>query len=105
MNQAPQAIPSHLINDRYWKGTLHLFLNHGKLSRFLTDDFIDLQSARIAGDKLKRISAPWSQSEKFLLNLALHLFNERHKVNLSDMDYLDPHNKALAFEALRLRFG
>ncbi|WP_268874254.1 hypothetical protein [Sutcliffiella cohnii] len=39
-----------------------------------------------------------------MLKLALHLFNERNKVNLGDMDYLDDSNKKLAIEAIKLRY-
>jgi hypothetical protein len=53
---------------------------------------------------LKKLAGPWSNSEKVLLNLALHLFNERNKFNLSDLDFLDDTNKKLAFEAMKIRF-
>ena len=55
-----------------------------------------MEQGTIKINALKKVAAPWSQSEKFILYLALHLFNERHKVNLSDMDYLDATNKELA---------
>lgn len=104
-NPAEYTIPSDLIRDRYWRGTLHLFSNQAKLRAVFTTQYFDLHYRSIKAIGLKRISAPWSQSEKFMLNLALHLYNEIHKVNLSDMDYLDPNNKQLAFEAIKLRFG
>jgi hypothetical protein len=53
---------------------------------------------------LKKASAPWSSSEKVMLNLALHLFNERNKFTLADLDLLDSKNKKLAFEAINIRF-
>ncbi len=98
-------IPAHLMQDRYWSGTLHLFMRHDKLQRFLTNQHFNFSEGTIDAPALKRLAKPWSQSERFMLDLALHLYNEQHKVNLSDMDYLDSANKALAFEALRLRFG
>jgi len=104
-NVSAVKVPEHLMRDRYWRGTLHLFVNHPKLQSCFNTKYFDLQSGTIKGPVLKKLSGPWSESEKFALNLALHLFNERYKVNLSDMDYLDPYNKQLAFEALRLRFA
>ena len=99
-------IPAHLLKDRYWRGTLTLFMKHAKLQRCLTSQFFDFEEGTVDVAALKRLAKPWSQSEKIMLNLALHLFNERHAaVSLSDMDMLDSTNKALAFEALRLRFG
>lgn len=106
-------IPQHMLSDRYWKATLHLFAKHALLKRYFTtkyfdfeEDTIDFEEDTIDSAALKRLSRTWSQSEKFMLNLALHLFNERlAKVNLSDMDYLDEFNKQLVLEALRLRFN
>jgi hypothetical protein len=98
-------IPAHLMKDRYWSGTLHLFLNNAKLNRCLTTQYFNVEDGTIKATALKKLAKPWSQSEKFMLNLALHMYNEQHKVNLSDMDYLDSNNRALVFEALRKRYG
>ncbi|MEK3721985.1 hypothetical protein [Paenibacillus sp. FSL H8-0034] len=98
-------IPVHLMKDRYWSGTLHLFLNNAKLQRCLTTEYFDFEECTIRITALKRLAKPWSQSERFMLELALHMFSEGNKVNLSDMDYLDSSNKALVYEALRLRYG
>ncbi|MEF2247716.1 hypothetical protein [Paenibacillus sp. IITD108] len=98
-------IPDHLLRDRYWKAMLYLFSNHPKLERYFTAQYFDLESGTVRAAALKKAAAPWSESEKFVLNLALHCFNEIHKVNLSDMDYLDQQSKQLAFEAIKLRFG
>lgn len=98
------GIPTHLLNDRYWRGTIHLFQNHRKLNQVFNTKYFDLQKGTIKTGSLQKVSGPWSQSEKFALKLALHLFNERHKVNLGDMDYLDDSNKKLCFEAIKLRY-
>ncbi|MGE6260907.1 hypothetical protein ACQKCU_24025 [Heyndrickxia sporothermodurans] len=98
------TIPSHLYQDRYWKPILHLFRNNAKLKSVFTTKYFDLEDEVIKVASLKRTIAPWSQSEKFLVNLALHLYNENNKVNLSDMDYLDDYNKKLVMEAITLRF-
>ncbi|MNK79719.1 hypothetical protein D3C87_993950 [compost metagenome] len=101
----PSTIPAELMQDRYWRGTLHLFANQPKLKSVCTTQYIDVLNRTIEADALKRKARPWSQSEKFMLSLALHLYNDRHKVNLSDMDFLDPNNKRLAFHAIQMRYG
>ncbi|CAH1190366.1 hypothetical protein PAECIP111893_00296 [Paenibacillus plantiphilus] len=98
-------IPAHLQRDRYWGALLYLFINTPKLQLYFTPGYVCLKSERVFGTKLKKVSAPWSQSEKFMLKLALHCFNERNKVDLSDMDYLDSNHRQIAFTALKLRYG
>ncbi|MGE8207743.1 hypothetical protein ACQKP0_25055 [Heyndrickxia sp. NPDC080065] len=98
------TIPRSLQQDRYWKGVIHLFKNNAKLKSVFTTKYFDLEDEVIKVASLKKAIAPWSQSEKFLVNLALHLYNEDNKVNLSYMDYLDDYNKKLAMEAITLRF-
>ncbi|MCJ8015249.1 hypothetical protein MUG84_26630 [Paenibacillus sp. KQZ6P-2] len=98
------TIPQSIIQSKYLMGTLNLFLKHHKLRRYCSNQYIDVVNETINVSALKRISRPWSKSEKFMLALALHLYNESNKVNLSDMDCLDDVNKRLAFEAIHLRF-
>ncbi|MEH7122079.1 hypothetical protein V7127_02420 [Bacillus sp. JJ1773] len=98
------TIPSSIARDRYWRGVIHLFQNNLKLKSVFTTKYFDLEAGSIKITSLKRVAAPWSHSEKFMLNLALHLYNERNKVNLSDIDYLDEYNKKLAMEAIKMRF-
>ncbi|MDK8193744.1 hypothetical protein QP794_27040 [Paenibacillus sp. UMB7766-LJ446] len=99
-------IPQHLYQDKYWRSTLYLFMNQPSLRRCLTTKYFDLEGGIIESAALKRLSKPWSLAEKFMLNLALHLFNANlAKVNLADMDYLDSNNLALVHEALKIRFG
>jgi hypothetical protein len=101
----PATIPSHLVRDRYWKPLIYLFQNHSKLSSYFTTKYFDLEAGIVKTQSLKRVAAPWSHSEKAMLQLALHLYNERNKFNLSDLDYFDDYNKKLAFEAMKLRFN
>jgi hypothetical protein len=98
------TIPGYMATDRYWKAVIHLFMNHSKLKSVFTTKYFDLENGSIKIAALKKLAGPWSQSEKFMLNLALHLYNERNKVNLSDMDYLDVYNRKLAMEAITKRF-
>jgi len=98
------TIPSSIATDRYWKPVIHLFTKNAKLKSMFTTKYFDLEAGTIKITSLKKATGPWSPSEKFMLNLALHLYNERNKVNLSDMDYLDEYNRKLAMEAITLRF-
>jgi hypothetical protein len=99
------TIPAHLLQDREWGAMLHLFLNCPNLNCYLTTQYFDFQSCSVKVAALKRLAGPWSQAEKFMLNLAFHCYNNRNKVDLGDMDYLDPNNRQLAFEALQKRYG
>lgn len=99
------GIPVHLWQDRYWRGMLHLFVEQPRLKSLFTSRYFDFDSGIVECDAMKRAARPWSPGERFMLNLALHLFNERHKVNLSDLDYLDPNNKQIALKAIQLRFN
>lgn len=99
-------IPAHLVvQNQNWRGTLHLFMNHHRLNSCLTSQYFDFEEETVDCEELKRTARGWDDSERFILDLALHLFNQRNKVNLSDMDYLDQANKKLAFEAISLRFN
>lgn len=98
------SIPAPLLKDRYWASLIHLFQNNYKLKSVFTTKYFDLQKRTVKFQALKKNAVPWSTSERVMLNLALHLFNERNKFNLSDVDYLDSNNKNLAYEAIRIRF-
>lgn len=93
-----------LKDDRYWKGLLYIFSQNQKLSQFIASH-IDFDELSINATGLIKLSSPWSPSEKFMLNLALHLYNENYTFNLSDMDRLDPINKKIAFKAIQMRFA
>jgi hypothetical protein len=99
------SIPTSLLRDRYWASLIHLFQNHYCLKSAFTTKYFDLETETIKTQVLKKNSSVWSHSEKIMLSLALHLFNERNKFNLSDLDYLDDNNRKLAYEAIRIRFG
>jgi hypothetical protein len=95
---------SHI--DPYLDTLIFLFSNHSKLQRYLTDDYINIYEGIIEEEKLKKLSKSWSQSEKFILQLALHLYSGRGKLDLNDIDYLDAKNKHLVMEmeAMKIRF-
>lgn len=87
-----------------WASILYLFKNHSKLQNYLTDDYFDLDNGFIHVKQLLAISKSWSRSERFMLQLAIHLFNGEVKVDLNDIDYLDLNNKRLVIKALKMRF-
>lgn len=101
------TIPVHLSRNMYWKPVIHLFKNHSKLQDYFTTKYFDLENEVIQIRKLKAVAKPWSQSEKFMLNLAFHLFNDSNKLpnGLGGMACLDENNTKLAVEAIQLRFG
>lgn len=99
-----KGIPVEMRKDRYWSGLLHLFINHPKLKMYMHSQWIDLANFSVHAESLLIVSRPWSPSERFMLRLALHLFNERYEINLSDMDRLDHANKKLAIQAIQRRF-
>lgn len=98
------SIPESLLRSRHWRSMLYLFQNHPKLQRYFNTKFFDLEAERVKIQALKREAKPWSDSEKFMLNLALHLFNDANKVDLGQMDYLDHNNTRLALKAIELRY-
>jgi hypothetical protein len=98
-------IPKQLFQDRYWRGLLYIFMNHNKLKQYLNPEFVDFEELTVKVDKLKKASKLWSPSEKFMLALALHLYNGRNKVDMSEADRLDDKNTEIALKALRLRYA
>lgn len=97
-------VPQHLFENKEWGALLYIFLNTPKLTGFV-DTHIDFEEGIVEAQRLKRISRPWSDSEKFMLNLALHCFNSANPIDLSDMDLLDNRNREVAFSALITRYG
>lgn len=97
-------VPTHLFNDHYWKGTLYLFNQHPKLNKLFTTQYFDFEEGNVAGELMLKSARAWSTSEKVMLNLALHLYNERYSFNMHDLDYLDSSNKELAYQAIKFKF-
>lgn len=88
----------------YMETVTLLFSNHSKLQTYMTEDYIKIYEGINEKDKLRKISKPWSRSEKFVLNLALHLYSGHGKLDLNDIDYLDSKNKRLVLQAINIRF-
>ncbi|TMN21832.1 hypothetical protein [Lentibacillus cibarius] len=91
-------------HNPHWAAVIYLFNNHSKLERYLTDEYIDYDNQVIEVKQLLKLSKPWSRSEQFFVNLAIHLYNGEVSVDLNDIDYLDSNNKQLVKNVLRLRF-
>lgn len=92
---AKAIVPEYLLKDRFWKGTLYLFSQHPKLKQVFTTSYFNFEEGTVDGKQLQVTAKAWSSSEKAILNLALHLYNERFDFSLSDLDYLDYENKEL----------
>lgn len=98
-------VSRNLYGDRHWKSLLYLFSEHSKLSQYLTPKYIDFDNGIVDISALIKTSEPWSPSEKFMLELALYLFNPSNKFDLGGMDTLDSYNMSLALTAIELRYG
>lgn len=98
------VMPERILKDRYWQPLIFLFQQNAKLNQYFTDEYFEFEEGTIKVAALRAKSKYWSQSERFMLSLALHLHSDRNKINLSDMDYLDNNNKELVIDAIRMRF-
>lgn len=99
-----KKVPEHIARDRYWKPVLHLFQNNAKLRTLFTTKYFNLENGLIKVDALKRSTSKWSQTEKFMVNVAIHLYTNNGRLDLSNMDHLDDFNRKLVLEAITLRF-
>lgn len=103
-DQISDQIPEHLRQDRYWGGLLHIFTNNNKLMQFLCNPkFIDFDEFTIHVDELINASKNWSPSEKYMLTVALHLFNGFNSIDIDMADRLDDKNTEILKAALLLR--
>ncbi|MEK3987433.1 hypothetical protein MHB77_29310 [Paenibacillus sp. FSL K6-3166] len=99
-------IPDHLLQDRYWRGLLHIFMNHNKLKQLLSKpEFVDFEELTVHVDELIKASKSWSPSERFMLTCALHLFNGINTIDIPQADRLDDKNTEILREALLLRLA
>ncbi|WP_379142310.1 hypothetical protein [Paenibacillus sp. sgz500992] len=99
-------IPEHLLQDRYWRGLLHIFTNHNKLKQLLLNPaLIDFEELTVHADELVKASKGWSPSEKFMLTVALHLFNGINTIDIQQADRLDDNSTKILQEALQLRLA
>lgn len=99
-------IPEWVKNDPFWSSALYILQTAARREpKFMQlKHLVNFEHALIEFDAMKQAAASWSRGEKLLVDLAAHLFNERHPFNLSELDYLDSFNRKTALEAIRLRF-
>lgn len=99
-------IPEHLLQDRYWRGLLYIFMNHNKLKQLLSKpEFIDFEEMTVHMEALLEASKSWGLTDKFMLYVALHTFNGRVKYDMADADHLDDKNADILITALRMRYA
>lgn len=101
---AKNVIPMEMYRDVYWKSLIYLFTNHPKLKACFNKKYIDLDERSVHIDKLKRDSRAWSASEKLVLHIALTLYNDSGKPDLSNMSLLGPENVQLVLDAMAMRY-
>lgn len=101
-----KAISKYVKESPEWCSILYLFTEHPKLASIFTSSYIDLTKEHVYTRKLNQISKYWSESEKFMLALALHLYNPTNKLpkGLAEMERLDHRNMKLALKAISIRY-
>lgn len=100
-------LPDWVRRDVYWSSSLYILgkmAQHSEKFKSLIGHYVDLENYSISFTKMKNAASKWSTSEKIMISMAAHLFNEVHRFNLSDLDYLDAQNKEVAQKALQMRF-
>jgi hypothetical protein len=79
-------------HDRYWKGTLYLFMYSPSLRKYLTPQYVNLKHGIIEVEKLRHAFKTCSRSEQIMLHLALHLFNGENTFYLTDLEESEDKN-------------
>ncbi|MDR3543252.1 MAG: hypothetical protein P4L69_20170 [Desulfosporosinus sp.] len=100
------TLPSWAKNDVYWHSSLTILcsmVDRDQKFRHLLY-YINLDESTIDFFAIKHAVSSCSHSEKIMVNLAAHLFNETHEFKLSDLDYLDGRSKKTALKAIEFRF-
>lgn len=100
--KAQALLPDNLKTDRYWL-PLMLIVTGGKLEWVLSH--INITAEKINPTAIQERFDLLSNSEWFLLVLALHLFNEIHPLpqdGLLNLRLLDDYHLELAMHAIRI---
>jgi hypothetical protein len=106
-NRTVMSLPRWAKDDVYWHSSLSILcsmVDRDQKSRHLLH-YVDLDESSIDFFAIKQAISSLSHSEKIMVNLAAHLFNETHEFKLSDLDYLDGRNMKVALRAIGLRFN
>lgn len=101
----PVKIPPELLGDAGWRGALHI-LGCPLLERKGVWAFVDLDKRSFHYEQMLKVCGAFSSGEFALLEVAVSLFNEDHKVNLWQLvNGLDDLNLRLVIEAIRISRG
>lgn len=83
----------------------YIFVNHPKLKKLIGGPYINLEGQLIDVNSLKALARKWTFNERFLLDLALNLFEvDGTKVDLSRINRLNEKQREIALTAIRIRF-
>ena len=95
-----------MIYNNELEALKYIFLNHEKLRKEVeSGELVNLESQIIRSHALREKARKWTISERFLLHLALNLFNFCCvKVDLSRIDRLNEKERDIALTAIRIRF-
>lgn len=95
-------VPAGLHQDRYWRSLLYIFHRQPTLRAFLSPAYFNFAREEVEIKKLQRLTL--GSGLEFMVQLALHLFNDRNPISLSALGGLDAFNYDLAMEAINIRF-
>lgn len=95
-----------MIYNNQLEALKYIFLNHEKLRKEIEiGELVNLESQIIRYNLLREKSRKWSVNERFLLHLALNLFDFCCiKVDMSRIDRLSENERDIALTAIRIRF-
>lgn len=101
------SLPQWVKDDVFWHGSLFILgsmVEREPKFRPLLHKFVNLDESTIDFFGMKKAVSSWSHSEKIMIKLAAHLFNQIHKFNLSDLNYLGSKNMKIALKAMEIRY-
>ena len=95
-----------MIYSNQFEALRYIFLNHPKLKEQVNGPYVINFEGQILDVKsLKSLARKWTFNERFLLHLALNLFDlEDVKVDLSRINRLNEKERDIALTAIRIRF-
>ncbi len=99
------AIPRWAMADREWASALHLLTTPMLIGKGVMKH-VDFVRCHIDVPRLRRVSAPWSSSERVMLQAACDLFNGGGRVPLPELIWsLDDRHLRRVLEAIEIRRG
>lgn len=91
----------------YREALRHIFMNNAKLrDEVEKDEIVNIDAEMIRVDELREKALEWDFEDRFLLDLALHLYDcSEIEVDLGNIDYLSKEGSIAALNAIRIRFN